>query len=202
MTYGVTCKTYRCVNADCVRHKKRYRADYERALERGHQFMVDGAPSRRKIGSLRMLGWSLGEIAKHMGLTHQSLARTIKREQIRATTAKRIDEAYRHFEMKIPAPSRYVSLVKNQARAEGHKVPLAWEDIDAGVLAKVGKNSVPHDRFDLEEIDYVMQYHDFTVRLSPPEKVEIFRRWVADGRSKASLERLSGWKSDRYQEAS
>jgi hypothetical protein len=85
-----------------------------------------------------------------------------------------------------------------RARAQHWLPPLAWEDIDAGVLAEVEREPYTDDRYDEDLVDYVMQYHDFSVRLSPVEKSEIVRRWTRSVGSERSLCQLTGWRPGRY----
>lgn len=180
-----------------TRPSKDRRKQYEYALEReraaGRPPLVDPAPSRRKVQALARIGWDMSDIAVHRNALSKSLKH---RKRIKRSTADLIDEFYRTHHMVIPpdAPDRR----RTRARAirEGFVAPLDWEDIDAGVLAPTPAADL--DYLDQAEVDYALQYHDFSRKLSPAEKTEIIRRWVAAGRSKASLERLSGWNTNRY----
>ena len=62
----------------------------------------------------------------------------------------------------------------------------------------VGDTGYSHDRLDLDVVEHALQYHDFSLRLSPREKSEIVRRWLRAGRSERLLCQLTGWREGRY----
>jgi hypothetical protein len=59
-------------------------------------------------------------------------------------------------------------------------------------------SEVPRERFDEEIVEDFLQYGTWKRRTSRLEKIEIMRRWLADGRSEAELCRLTGWRAGRY----
>lgn len=189
-----------CREECCGRAKSRDRKRRELAIHRGHSFTVPCERSRRKVQALAALGWPASAVAHHIGVTQQAMSRILARDTIRSTTAERIDRAYALLEMRIPEDTMWSRRTKNAAQRAGWLPPLAWEDIDAGVLADVAPAEGPrsYDRLDLEEVEYALQYHDFTRWLSPLEKTEIVRQWTATGRSERSLCALTGWRPGRY----
>lgn len=179
---------------------KLYEYERERDIAAGRPRQVSSAASVRKIDALRALGWSATDVADLLGISQAAISRITLRETIRSSTAARIDAAYRRLEMKIPPDTPWTRRNKNAALARGCKPPLAWEDIDAGILAvtEAPRGRVPRDRFDEHEIDHMLQYGEWRHPLSPLEKTEVVRRWLADGRSERSLCKLTGWREGRY----
>jgi hypothetical protein len=120
---------------ECCRVAKNRDAKVRRTAEaRGHQFQVDGAPSRRKIEALQCLGHSLAQIAREdLGTTQQALSKIISHDKIRATTAAKIDEAYRAREMVVPK-GPYAERTRRRAKRFGFLPPLVYDDIDAGTF--------------------------------------------------------------------
>lgn len=189
-----------CREQCCLVAKAREAKQRRLLVARGHEFQVDCARSRRKVQALAAMGWSAKHVGALLGITQQAMSRILARDTIRATTAERIDRAYDALEMKVPPDDEWTRRTKNRARKEGWQPPLAWDDIDAGILAGgLSAESVyTHQRLDLDEVEYALQYHDFSRRLSPLEKAEIVRRWKRDGRSERSLCQLTGWREGRY----
>ena len=198
--HGTLTRARYCGCALCVAEQTRYVKRWRRARDLGHDFRVPAGPSQRKIQALHAMGWPIAQIAHRMGRSHQSLTNTLSRDMIKPSTEAAIEEVYRELEMKIPEPSRAVTQARNRARARGWPPPLAWEDIDAGILAK--PEPIPRARLDYDLVEYVMQYHDFAAPMSPREKSEVVRRWVANGRTEHELCQLTGWRQGRYREAS
>lgn len=194
-----------CREACCRRAKRVDRVMRERAIAAGHAFQVPAERSVRKVRALACLGWSAAHVARLLGITQQSMSRLLARSTIRSTTAQRIDAAYARLEMRIPSDTEWTRRTKNAALKAGWLPPLAYDDIDAGIVAQVdGTSGYSHDRLDLDLVEVAMQYHDFSLKFSPVEKTEIVRRWMASGRSERSLCALTGWRAGRYthQEAS
>lgn len=188
-----------CDCVPCRRAVKAYDIQRTRLLEQGIRLTIPCDRSRRKVRALAVLGWSAADIGKRLGITQQAMSRILLRDRIRSATAERIDRVYDELEMKIPEDNEYTRRTKNAARKAGWLPPLAYDDIDAGILAETVTDRIyGHDRFDLEVIDYVMQYHDFAVKMSPVEKSEVVRRWKRNGGSERQLCILTGWKEGRY----
>lgn len=182
--------------------------EYHRLREReaGNPRLVPVEPTRRKVQALAWLGWSLADMAKDFGTSQQALQKSLRKDMIRRTTAAKVDGWYLDHEMTHAPDTPYSRRTRAAARRAGWLPPLAWEDIEAGVLADqvVEVKTAPRDRFDLLEVDYVLQYADWAyakARLSPLEKAEVVRLWLASGRSEAELCRLTGWKEGRYRSA-
>lgn len=205
MKHGTTTGwTQGCRETCCRRAHKAARHAYESALAAGHEFQVEGARTRRKVRALAAIGWTAREVAQRMEppISQQAISQILARETIRSSTAARIDRVYDELEMKIPPDTIYHRRRRNEALAAGWLPPLAYDDIDAGVVAETElEPTYSHDRLDEHEVDHALQYHDFTRRLSPLEKAEIVRRWVRSGRSERALCALTGWREGRYRAA-
>lgn len=162
--------------------------------------MVPAAPSVRKVKALARLGHTFSDIAREAGYSGPAaITNMMKHDVIRATTEVRIEEVYRHLEMVVPYMSSHRRLVQQRAIAEGWLPPLAYDDIDEGLVAEVESTAeVPHDRFDLEVVEDFLQYGTWKRKTSRLEKIEIMRRWLANGRSENELCRLTGWRAGRY----
>lgn len=187
-----------CDCKPCWRARKAQLTDYHRRVAEGHEFSVSSERSRRKMNALRALGWSMTDVAKILGVRKQAITNALERDTIRATTAERLDQAYDALEMKIPPDNYITRRTKAYAAKAGHLPPLAWEDIDAGVLADQGSTGFDMDRLDMVLVERCVYEQDFTVRTTPREKVEITRLWLALGRSNAHLCRLTGWRQGQY----
>lgn len=167
----------------------------------GRPRLVPTEPRRRKVQALARLGWSLTDMSNDFGITQQSLNKSLGRRMLKRETAEKIDAWYTEHELLEAPPSAWATRTRRKAEREKWPKPMDWDDIDAGILARKPprkERRLNHDRFDEGEIEYVLQYHDWSRRLSVPEKIEIVRRWVASGRSERSLCLLTGWRPGRY----
>lgn len=186
---------------DCCRPiATRYVKLYRLRKARGFKARVPIGPSLRKVQALQRLGHTRASIAAEMNVSPQSLSNTLGRSRIRSVTAARVDEMFWRLQMRIPPDTRETRKARAKAAALGWLAPMAYDDIEQGVVAEPERMSAKPkpDRFDLHEITYVMQYNDWQHPLSPLEKSEVVRRWVAGGRSEAALCRLTGWREGRY----
>lgn len=196
----LTMATY-CHCEACRAAHTRYRKFWVHARSRGHRFTVPAAPTHRKIQALSRLGWTFADIAYHAGFAGPAAIRNLlDQEIIRSTTEVRFEETYRLLEMQVPVMNRWRARAQNRAISEGWLAPLAYDDIQEGIVAEVDREtaSVPRDRFDLHEVEHMLQHGVWDHPLSPLEKAEVVRRWTSWGRTKASLCDLTGWRPGRY----
>ena len=199
MRHGTLTAARSCHCEACTAEQTRYVKFWRLRRAQGVRFRVPVGPSLRKVQALQRLGHTRASIAAEIGTSPQSLSNTLGREMIKATTEIKIEEAFRRLEMVIPPDTRESRRSRALAEIYGWLPPLAYDDIHEGVVAEVpGEKGYSHDRLDLDLVEDVMQYHDFTVKLSPREKSEVVRRWVANGRSERSLCALTGWREGRY----
>lgn len=195
--YNAGCRESCCRVAKKIDHNWRLAM-----IAAGHEFTIPRDRTVRKLHALAAVGWSTDAIGAEMEISGSAVRAflRLKRDDVFASVAARYDDAYRALEMRIPPDHPEARRLRTISTRKGWKPPLAWEDIDAGVLAKHEPGSPFFDRFDEDLIEYVMQYHDFTERINALEKSEIVRRWTANGRSEASLCALTGWCEGRYHE--
>lgn len=164
--------------------------------------------ARRRLQALQCLGWSLAEIGERCGWSSQNLLAIIRdntwrpRETVSAATFAKIARVYDELSMRVAPNDRYTSNVRNRARRLGYMPPLAWDDIDDPNEQPRGVHRTGEDRTRTkDDVDPVVVERVLAGDKLPTtkaEKFEITRRWTADGRSLNELERLTGWKSDRY----
>lgn len=183
----------------CLRAAARYEAQRQLDILQGRDRLVDKAPSIRRLQALMALGWTGPRLSRRLGRADNYvkvfIARTTQ-PTCRRVTAEEIEDLYELIgDRPGPSPSG-----AKRALNKGWRRPIDWEDIEAGVpfVERRMTQAERYSRFDEEEVEYALQYHDFTRFLSPLERSEIVRRWVASGRSEASLCRLTGWREGRY----
>lgn len=177
--------------------------EYERLRDQaaGRPRHVPVEPTRRKVQALCALGWSATDVARALGITQQSMSKILNRpDRIRRSTAERVDRVYTAWEMRIPPETTWTKRNRTNALKRGWLPPLAWEDIEQGIVAETEKpRERPRpDRLDEEEVAAVLGGDWRRKGLSKAEKTEVVRRWLASGRSEASLCRLTGWRQGRY----
>lgn len=200
MRHGTLTAARECKCPPCNAEQARYKRFWRRRRAAGVSVKVSVEPSLRKVRALNRLGHTRASIAAEMGTSPQSLSNLLGRSLVKARTEARIEEVYQRLEMRIPPDTRESRRTRAEAEKAGWPAPMAYDDIQAGILAGglAAESVYTHSRFDEDEIEYAMQYHDFTRKLSPAEKSEIVRRWTADGRSERSLCQLTGWREGRY----
>jgi transcriptional regulator with XRE-family HTH domain len=94
--------------------------------------LVPSGPTVRRLQALAAAGWTLQALADRLGVwrQHVSVVQSGDRELVRADTARAVARVYRDLHM-TPGPNRHTAA---RARRRGWLPPLAWDDIDAGVV--------------------------------------------------------------------
>jgi transcriptional regulator with XRE-family HTH domain len=94
--------------------------------------LVPSGPTVRRLQALAAAGWTLQALADRLGVwrQHVSVVQSGDRELVRADTARAVTRVYRDLHM-TPGPNRHTAA---RARRRGWLPPLAWDDIDAGVV--------------------------------------------------------------------
>ena len=126
---------YGCRDSCCGRARKHDRAQ----RDRGEGRLVSAEVAHRKVRSLMALGWPITAQADHLGIHKTALAGMLRKEKMRQATVERIDAMYRELHMKPPPDNRDTTRIRNYAKRMGWRPPLAWEDIDAGEIARLWK---------------------------------------------------------------
>lgn len=156
--------------------------------------LVDARGTIRRIRALQAIGWTFQHIADEAGMPDRCLIPDlVDRKMVRPETAAAIDKAYRALCMK-PGPSNKTRRIA----AKNHWAPpLLWDDIDHDKAPATGAAKQP-DWVDEEVVARLLAGH--RVKSSPAEKRAAMARWIAAGRSEASLCQIHGWAAGRYKE--
>lgn len=115
---------------------------------------VDRSGTRRRLQALSRLGWPQGIVAKRAGV-RLGTVNEVHRTTIPSESADKIAKVYEELSH-IPGPSQRTA---SYAKTMGWLPPLAWEDIDAGVIAPLYVSAFGTRRRvqELVEIGYTYQ---------------------------------------------
>jgi DNA-binding CsgD family transcriptional regulator len=94
--------------------------------------MVDATGTRRRLQALMVLGHTLADVARRVGVGVSSLEQTAdgRWDMVRASTAAKVARLYRQMST-TPAPrTRWTEQARNHAMEHGWHGPMAWADID------------------------------------------------------------------------
>ncbi|WP_328436971.1 hypothetical protein OHA71_06650 [Streptomyces sp. NBC_00444] len=94
--------------------------------------MADATGTRRRLQALMVLGHTMADVARHVGVGASSLQQTAdgRWDAIRATTALKVARVYRRLST-APAPrTLWSEKARNHAMTQGWYGPMAWDDID------------------------------------------------------------------------
>jgi hypothetical protein len=185
-----TCKCPIC-RAAVAREKNLYLL---RRAAAGGPLHVDKLGAVRRLHALMAIGWPRRELAAHAGYQGDAFALVLnsRRRKISIDTHQRIARLFDELCMS-PGPSKSTRL---RAAAKGWLPPLAWDDLD-------DPNEQPSTRRDRrahpDDVDEVVVERilagDWRLRSSRAEKEAVVARWT---QSLSDLERLTGWKPERY----
>jgi hypothetical protein len=178
----------------CAACKEAHRRKNVMRQLRPHKVSVTG--SRRRIQALQRLGYSRDRIAHEMGYTDQGALTYIMHPNTKTmlvVTAAKIARVYDKLSMTVPT-GRGATRARTWAIRNGYAPPLAWDDIDNDPRPV----SAPRSPRGIDEAVVERVLAGEHLPTSRAEKDEITRRWRATGRPTNDLERLFGWKPDRY----
>lgn len=172
----------------CLAAKSRY----EKVRNVYGDQMVPAIGTRRRVRALKALGFSGGEIGKHLGITYQAVHKleTSKASKVYAHTAKSVAEVYAQLSLASPiGPHR--ERIRNHAARLDYALPRQWLDID-------DPNETPDpgysERRVRDELDPIVVERilagDWRLKASPAERHEVINRWPG---SDNELERRTGW---------
>jgi hypothetical protein len=177
---------------------RQWRARYERNRLNdtimGRPRLIPATGTIRKLCALQRLGWPMDHIAQRGGWKNRdSLLWMIRQSQfVTRNNAERIDHIYRELCM-TPGPS---AITRRRAERAGYMPPLAWDDIDNDPHPATGEKG----DVDPVVVERILAGHNMPATRA--ERLEVIRRWVADGRPLRELAALTGWKIERYYKAS
>lgn len=179
-----------------IRHKT---AERILAVQATIDTLADGAPvdsigTQRRAQALCAIGYSLSDQARRLGYPVSAYHRSMLRaERVTAGRARAVRDLYDELAM-TPGPSRRARL---DAAKKGWPPPLAWDDIDDPDEIPCSPTEEAGRGYDQAVVERVLG-GDWRMPSTDAERTEIARRWYANGRSLADLERLTGFKPDRY----
>lgn len=164
--------------------------------------VVDPTGTVRRLRALYALGWTWDELGAHLGggrnrahrIAHErDTSRGVLRE-----TAIKVAEMYEQLCMTRPE-GWIADRARGAARRNGWPPPLAWDNIDDPKEKPRGFRAAkaPLSDVDPVTVDRIVG-GEYDLYATPAERVEVVRRWRADGRSLADLERKTGWNANRY----
>lgn len=96
------------------------------------RLIVDAIGTRRRLQALMVLGYTMADVARRVGVGVSSLQQTAdgRWDAIRSTTAQKVARVYRQLST-APAPrTLWSEKSRNEAMAQGWHGPMAWADID------------------------------------------------------------------------
>jgi hypothetical protein len=146
----------------------------------------------RRLRALMAIGWPGSVLHERLGFS----ASNVIHQQGRWITRSKHDAIaalYRELSMR-PGPSGHA---RTCAAKAGYPGPLAWGDIDNDDEPDLDEGEPVDDDY-LDEAAILRRMAGEQVKLTDPEKVELIRRWVADGRTLGECGRTTGLKVDRY----
>lgn len=174
----------------CTAGARNYQKRRVLDAERGQPRMVNGTPTHRKIEALGALGWTYYDIGLRAGKSREWVRQIVIRDMIRRSTATAIDELYGQMCMALPPrETRYqrhaVARQLGRARRLGWLPPLAWEDVDAGVIA----STEPDDAYDEALVTRILS-GEWRLPAEQVDRMAVMERFSG---SLSELERLTGW---------
>lgn len=158
---------------------------------------VPAIGTRRRIRALLAIGWRHSDITAAAG---SSSAVTLHQQGRWVTLAKHeaFAKAYRELSGK-PGPSE---ASRRRARKLGHPGPLDWDDIDHDPDPQPDHDtdgSRLYEEPDPVVIERVLS-GDWSLasHANPAERRQVVEAWTERELSLAELERLTGWRTERY----
>lgn len=192
-----------------VKYEKRRTWD----ASQGRPRQIAATGTERRVQALVALGWTYGSIGEPMGVTAGAVYRMATRYSptVFRSTAEKVAAVYEQMSMTLPPTEtrqqkRDASYARTVARKRGWVVPLAWDDDTIDDPEAKPQGSVPRRKqggkrnaIDHALIERVLAGEWSLGRMcSKAERVEIATRWHREGGSMQELERLTGWRPDRY----
>jgi hypothetical protein len=194
------------VCAPCRRAEARYEQARQLDILNGRPRRVAASGIPLRIQALVTLGHSFARIGAALDMTDKaawSMAHKPKAYAC-ATTVAKIDALYDAWSMQLPPettmPERKAAkYARTVAAKHGWLPPLALDDDrldDPTYQPTAPRVTKPTD---VDEVAIARRMHgDKTVRITPAERLELVRRWVATGRALNEMERITGVHSTRY----
>lgn len=184
-----------CRCEPCTTAARNYAKRRVASIDHGQPLTVPVVGFKRRIESLRALGWPTSIIAREMGLTAGALSGKItpQRHKVRIGTHERMCAVYDKLSMTLgPSESS-----RRRAAAKGWPVPLRWDedaidDPDGKPYQPRTKGAGP-EPLEVDPVIVERALQGKRVRANDAERVEIVRLWLDTGRTRTALEDLQGW---------
>ncbi|WP_225840269.1 hypothetical protein [Streptomyces sp. NK08204] len=127
--HDVLAARYKTISRHAAEAILSVRLDQTPPIPRG---LVNAAGTRRRLQALMVLGHTLPDIARRVGVGVSSLQQTVDGRwvMIRSGTATKVARVYRQLSLVSAPPSRSAEQARNQAMERGWYGPMAWADID------------------------------------------------------------------------
>lgn len=174
----------------CVAAKTRY----EKVRSVYGNRMVPALGTRRRIQALKTLGHSGADIGARLGVTYQAVHKLENSTATHVFAATAVSVARAYEEMCMTQPTGYhATRIRNQAARNGYAPPLAWDCIDTDLAPNLGGVD---DQPDPVVVARILGHDASLARTATPaERRAVVAAWPG---SLNDLERLTGWRADRY----
>lgn len=147
----------------------------------------------RRLQALNALGYSTRHLADMLDTNQDVISDHLagKRKWVQRRTMGAVAELYDRLSM-TPGGNAASARI---AAANGHRPPLAWDDIDDP--DETPGTSVAVVVMDPVIVERLTAGHRVD-HSTPAEKTEALRRWLTTGRSETEFCRIHGWRPGRY----
>lgn len=148
----------------------------------------------RRVQALMFMGWSHDDLLEEYGIRSANLVNQPGR-WVRRSTYDQVAEIYRRLSNQLgPSPR-----ARLHAKRLGYHGPAAWDDIDHDAEPDLDDpDTEGTDDFDEAVVLRILAGDRLVATRA--ERREVLARWHTTGRTLADLERLTGWRADRYQD--
>lgn len=179
-----------CRDAHNEARRNLWRKRYVRGVDR---LYIDATGTARRIRALMALGWRYCDIDQAAGYDAKRATwahNLTTQERVHLDTAERVARIYDEMSMK-PGPS---NRLRNLALKRGWAPPLAWDDIDDP--AEVPDMGGVDSGIDPVVVSRIIGHDASLARTATnAERRAVVAAWPG---SLNDLERLTGWRADRY----
>lgn len=167
---------------------------------------VNATGTIRRLRALHALGYTWRSLAEECNYSLTGLKSTAygKWPVVEARNAESVRVAYERLSMRLPVGDTpharsSISSARNSSKARGWMPPLAWDDIDRDETRDDRPLTGLDPQLDPIVVERILD-GDMSLAASATkgERVEVVARWQG---SLAELERLTGWRPDRYRKA-
>lgn len=182
---------------ECKRGRATYqrRRNYDQQL--GRPRIIPSIGVQRRVHALQRMGWSLRVIALECGwAVPQDLYYALHSPTCSRRTWLRVARTYERLCMTSPPRTSGSVRARNRAERLGYAPPLAWDNIDDP--AEQPNLGGVDDAVDMVVVDRILAHDASLARTATTaERRAVVAAWPG---SLAELERLTGWRADRYVE--